>query len=115
MSQDFIPVQTISSPPEQLHIASLVAHVRPTHFAIVREWLSGYSGQGLPGKFSQKMQVEIHAEEPLAGKLVIVAESGEEKCIVDFMDELRGQSGVLNAALVYHEYLSERDLQDEQR
>lgn len=105
MSQDFIPVQTISQSPKQLHIASLVAHVRPAHFPIVRRWLSKEIQQGI--------RVEIHAEEPSSGKLVIVTESEEEKSIVDFIDELRGRPGVLNAALVYHEYLSESDLQDE--
>lgn len=107
MSQDFIPVQTLSPLPEQLHIASFVAHVRPTHFAIVRGWLSE--------QCQKEIQVEIHAEEPSSGKLVIVTESVEEKFILDFMGELRDKPGVLNAALVYHEYLSERDLQDEKR
>lgn len=105
MSQDVIPIQTISQSPMQLHIASLVAHVRPPHFAHVLKWISGHPQRGI--------QVEIHAEEPSSGKLVIVTESEEEKPIVEFIDKLRGRPGVLNTALVYHEYLSERDLKDE--
>lgn len=105
MSQDLIPVQAILRSPQQLHIASLVAHVRPANFLIVRQWLSQ--------QFSQEIQVEIYAEEPSSGKLVIVTESEEEKSIVNFIDELRGKPGVLNTALVYHEYLSGSDLKDE--
>ncbi|WP_323815218.1 chaperone NapD [Cellvibrio sp. NN19] len=104
MNQQFIPAQEISSPPQQLHIASLIAHVRPEYVAQVRHWLSDES--------NTIIRAEIHAE-TAQGKMVIVTESEAEKAIADFLDALRNQPGVLNAALVYHEYLSGSDLADE--
>lgn len=104
MATPIIPLQDITQPPTQLHIASLIAHVRQEQLALVREWLLQQPQQGIG--------IEIHAESPL-GKLVIVTESSEEKAIVNLLDELREQKGVLNAALVYHEYLSAHDLRDE--
>ena len=103
MNQQCIPVHNITQLPQQLHIASLVAHVRPEQFHSIREWLM----QPQP-----HIYVEINAESP-QGKLVIVTESENEKAIANFLDELRDQTGVLNAALVYHEYLSQQDLQSE--
>lgn len=105
MNQQFISLHTISPSPQHVHIASLVAHVRPAHFHKVYDWITQQS--------QQCIHIEIYAEEPAMGKLVIVTESAEEKAIVNFLDELRGQTGVLNTALVYHEYLSPQDLLDE--
>ncbi len=104
MNQQFIPTQDISFPPQQLHIASLIAHVRPEQLVALREWLND--------KTSTVIHAEIHAE-TAQGKLVIVTECEEEKAIADFLDALRGQPGVVNAALVYHEYISAQDLADE--
>lgn len=105
LSQHTIPVQDITQTPMQLHIASLVAHVRPEQLAATRSWLLAQPSTG------KAIQIEIHAED-VQGKLVLVTESEEEKAIVNFLDELRAQPGVLNAALVYHEYLSMYDLQE---
>lgn len=104
MNQQFVPLKDVSSQIEQLHIASLVAHVRPERLIAVREWVTQHPHQDI--------HIEIHAENA-QGKFVLVTESTEEKAIVNFLDELRAQSGVLNAALVYHEYLSQHDLLDE--
>lgn len=100
MSSQYVPLQDITNPPPQLHIASLIAYVRPELLTTVRGWILQQP--------QQHIQLEIHAESP-QGKIVIVTESAEEKAIVDFLDELRAQTGVLNAALVYHEYLSSQD------
>lgn len=113
MNQQCIPTQDISSPPQQLHIASLIAHAQPEHLPELRAWLltpRAYSYND--SHINQQIHIEIHAESA-QGKLVLVTESEAEKAIVDFLDELRGQPGVLNAALVYHEYLSAQDLADE--
>lgn len=100
-----IPLRDITQAPAQLHIASLVAHVRPAQLAATRRWLLAQPST------NNAIQIEIHAEDA-QGKLVLVTESEEEKAIVNFLDELRAQPGVLNAALVYHEYLSMHDLQE---
>lgn len=99
-----IPLQDITQSPQQLHIASLIAHVRPEYLALLRAWIQEQT--------HPEIHVEIHAESPL-GKWVLVTESPYEKAIVNFLDDLRAQPGVLNAALVYHEYLSAQDLLDE--
>lgn len=103
MNQQFIPLHDIFLQIEQLHIASLVAHVRPEQLAVIRDWIAQQP--------QHPIHVEIHAENS-QGKLVLVTESVEETAIVNFLDELRCQTGVLNAALVYHEYLSQNDLLD---
>jgi periplasmic nitrate reductase NapD len=103
MNQQFIPTRELSSAPRQLHVASLIAHAHPEQLPDLRAWLVTPQAH---------IQIEIHAESP-QGKLVLVTESTQEKAIVDFLDELRGQAGVVNAALVYHEYLSAQDLADE--
>ncbi|HSX50023.1 MAG TPA: chaperone NapD [Cellvibrio sp.] len=107
MNQQFIPTRDISSPPQQLHIASLIAHAQPEQIPALRAWLLAPRAQ-----LNNHIHIEIHAESA-QGKLVLVTESEAEKAIVDFLDELRGRPGVLNAALVYHEYLSAQDLADE--
>lgn len=104
MTFNIIPLQDITCPSQQLHVASMVAHVRPAYLVMFHEWLSK--------QVNENIQVEIHAESE-QGKVVIVTESGAEKAIVDFLDDLRDQPGVLNAVLVYHEYLSAEDLRDE--
>lgn len=106
MNSQCIPLRDVTHPQiatEQLHVASLVAHVRPEQLTQLRAWLL---------QAREQITAEIHAENA-QGKLVIVTESAAEKCIADFLDELRNQPGVLNAALVYHEYLSAQDLQEE--
>lgn len=105
MNQAQIFLRDVTWPPQQLHIASLVAHVRPEQFSNLHNWLL---------KPPAHIHVDIYATEPSQGKFVMVTESVNEKAIVDFLDELRGRTGVLNAALVYHEYLTAQDLADEQ-
>ena len=102
MTSESIPLHDLDHPP-QLHVASLVAHLRPEKLMAVRQWIL---------QPQHNIQIEIHAENA-QGKLVIVTESSAEKAIADFLDNLREQSGVLNAALVYHEYLSAEDLLEE--
>ena len=53
MNQQLIPIHALA--PQQLHIASLVAHVRPTHFLAVYDWITKHS--------QQKIHIEIYAEE----------------------------------------------------
>lgn len=101
-----IPLRDLTQIPAQLHIASLIAHVRPEQLAAIRNWLLAQAS------IHNSIHIEIHAENA-QGKLVLVTESEAEKAIVNFLDDLRAQPGVLNAALVYHEYLSAQDLEGE--
>lgn len=100
MNTQVITAEDITHRPPQWHIASLAAHVRPEQLEQLKHWLL------------QHNNLEIEAESA-QGKLVIVIESDHEKAIANFLDELRVQDGVLNAALVYHEILDEQDLLDD--
>lgn len=107
MNSQCIPLHDVTHPQSarnQLHIASVVAYVRPEQLHEICDWLL---------QPHEQISAEIHAQND-QGKLVIVTESAAEKSIANFLDELRNQTGVLNVALVYHEYLSAQDLQDEE-
>ncbi len=84
-----IPLEDLEA---DLHIASLVVHVRPDAMTGLRSWLLA-----IPG-------VEIHAEDA-RGKLVVVTESHRAATAPELLDTLREQPGVIDAALVYHEIL----------
>lgn len=78
---------------EPLHIASIMAQVRPEYIADIKAWLRIQPG------------VEVHAEDD-QGKLVLVVETENERNILTLLDEFTAQPGALNAALVYHEILT---------
>lgn len=79
---------------EPLHIASLLVHARPELFEAVKANLRLLDG------------VELHQQSPL-GKLVVVLETVDERQILERIEQIGNLPGVLNAALVYHEVLSE--------
>ncbi|MDF3012352.1 MAG: glutamate synthase [Cellvibrio sp.] len=93
MHHQLIATEHMNAPPTHLHIASLIAHVRPEKMPLLKHWLAGFNN------------IEIHAESA-QGKLVLVTESDDEQEIVRILDELRAHDGVLNAALVYHEQIA---------
>ena len=76
-----------------LHIASVMAQVRPDCMSAVRAWLNTQPG------------VEVHAENE-QGKLVLVIETENERSILNLLDEFVAQPGAISAALVYHEILT---------
>lgn len=86
-----VSIEQASAAP--LHIASAIAHARPEFLRSVKSWLSGLSC------------VEIHAENA-QGKLVVVIEAESEREILQVLDGLAAQPGMLGAALVYHEILT---------
>ena len=93
MRNHLIATESLNAPPTHLHIASLIAHVRPEKMPALKTWLADFPN------------IEIHAEN-FQGKVVLVTESDDEQEIVRILDELRAQDGVLNAALVYHEQIA---------
>ena len=84
----------------ELHIASLVIHARPERLAQIRQWLL------------EQPNVEIHAEDE-RGKLVVVTEHERAQPILDLIDRANDLPGVANAALVYHEILTELESEEE--
>jgi len=72
----------------EIHISSLVVHVRPDRMDAVRTTILERGG-------------EIPAEDP-NGKLIAVIETSDETGISSFADGIAGLDGVLSANLVYH-------------
>jgi|GEM_PF-602838 len=93
MHNQLIATERLNAAPTHLHIASLIAHVRPEKMLPLKHWLTAFN------------HIEIHAESA-QGKLVLVTESDDEQEILRILDDLRAQDGVLNAALVYHEQIA---------
>lgn len=82
-----IPVQSLD---DNLHVASIVVHAQPAMLDPVSAWLEQQSGTEIYGRDDQ-------------GKLVVVIESHNSQDVLDVIDNVQLQPGVLNAALVYHE------------
>lgn len=78
----------------QLHIASLLVHCRPEALPAVRSNLALLE------------DLELHQHSP-EGKLVVVLEAKHEQRILERIDQIQQLPGVLSAALIYHELLSE--------
>jgi len=75
--------------PFEVHISSLVVHVRAEDVPAVRGALAR-----IPG-------AEVHAEQ--GGKLVVTLETESEADVVDRLNEISLLGGVLSAALVFHQ------------
>jgi periplasmic nitrate reductase NapD len=80
-----------SSESQEIHLSSLVVHVRPETLDDVRGAL-----RAMPG-------VEIHGENA-AGKIVITVETRTEHEVVQRLGAISELPGVLSAALVYHHF-----------
>lgn len=98
---DAIPAYNIDdAPPQspassnQLHVASLIAHVLPASVNEVASWLE------------RQPRVEIHTQSP-EGKFAIVMESDHEQSVLELLDALGQRPGVLNTALIYHEIIED--------
>lgn len=75
-----------------LHVASFIVHVRPTTINELAKWLE------------QQPRVEIYTRSE-EGKLAVVMESDHEQAVLDLLDSVNQQPGVLNTALIYHEII----------
>lgn len=82
-----IPVQSLD---DNLHVTSIVVHTQPNRLDSVSAWLAQQPGTEVYGHDAQ-------------GKLVVVIESHNSQDVLDVIDNVQLQPGVLNAALVYHE------------
>ena len=75
---------------DEIHISSLVVHVRPDRLQSVKSKIAC-----LPG-------TEIHGESD-NGKLVVVLETQNQGFITDIIETISKLDDVLNTALVYHQ------------
>jgi nitrate reductase NapD len=78
----------------EIHIASLVVHVRPEAADAVARGLAAWLG------------VEIHAHDPI-GKMVVTLEAASESEIAQRLGAIQNLPGVLSAALVFHHFESD--------
>ncbi|HYF89750.1 chaperone NapD [Azospirillum sp.] len=76
------------APAGELHIASLLLHVRPDRQPTVRTAITA-----MPG-------TELHIEQP--GKMVVTVEGPHEGWIADRMTALHLLDGVFSAVMVFH-------------
>jgi len=74
---------------KELHISSLLIHVRPQGLQPLLDALQDRAG------------VEVFAQEP-SGKLVLVLETEHERDIVETIDFIEQQRGVLAVSMSYH-------------
>lgn len=79
--------------PEELHIASFIVHCWPDHLAAVKAQVERTEG------------LETGAESP-EGKLVVIAEGPHQRQLLETVELLESQPGVLECILVYHELMS---------
>ena len=85
----------------QLHVTSLIVHVRPDRLGELTSWLHDHA------------TVEVPVSSP-EGKLVIVTENDSERAIADLMQAIGDRPGVLNTAMVYHEIIEDDITEDEE-
>lgn len=85
---------------QEIHISSMVVHVRPEHLQTVKNNI-----EQLPG-------AEIHGESD-NGKLVVVLETQDQGYITDVIEKINNLEYVLNTALVYHQIEPLDSLEDE--
>ncbi|HSA81280.1 MAG TPA: chaperone NapD [Geminicoccaceae bacterium] len=76
-------------PIEEIHVASLVVHVRPERVAELEEAIAAFAG------------AEVAAADR-SGKLVVTLEADDERRIADQLDAIGALPGVLSATLVAH-------------
>lgn len=84
-----MPEQT----PEEIHIASFIVHCWPDYLDAVKAEIEKTEG------------LETGAESP-DGKLVVLAEGPHQRHLLETVELLESQPGVLECILVYHELMS---------
>lgn len=82
------PVPPVPDAGPEIHLASLLIHVRPGRVAAVRAALAALDG------------VEVHLEQD--SKLVVTLEGPHEGWIADRMTTIHLMPGVLSAVMVFH-------------
>lgn len=96
-------------PPDDIHIASYIVHVRPEEKAALLEFIR--SNRALECRAGDEDGAE--GSENAEGKLVLVAEAPDQGRILDDMDALEQQPGVLACTLVYHEVMTRAEADHE--
>ena len=75
---------------DQMHISSLVIHVRPDSMAAIQHYIESEGG-------------EVPASDHM-GKLVVVLETETDSAVTEFANTIALMDGVLSANLVFHHF-----------
>ncbi|MDL0430504.1 chaperone NapD [Marinobacter sp. TBZ242] len=78
---------------EEVHIASFIVHCWPEYLDAIK------------ARVNQTEGLETGAESP-GGKLVVIAEGPHQSRLLETVELLESQPGVLECILVYHELMS---------
>ncbi|HEY7865609.1 MAG TPA: chaperone NapD [Psychromonas sp.] len=76
---------------EELHISSLIVHIRPDKLQQIEISINLLSG------------AELITMSPI-GKAVVVLEAPNQRVIMEVIDKINSLDGVINTGLVYHEF-----------
>jgi len=79
----------------EIHISSLLVHARPDQAAAIDAAIRAMDG------------AEVHAVSP-EGKLIVTLETSGTGAISERLSAINSLSGVLSAALVYHQFEPEK-------
>lgn len=97
---------------DDVHIASYIVQVRPEKKAALLEFIrSNPALECLAG--GEAGSEDTQEMEGTEGKLVLVAEAPDQGRILDDMDALEQQPGVLACTLVYHEVMTRAEADHE--
>ncbi|MGF1758281.1 chaperone NapD [Photobacterium sagamiensis] len=75
---------------QEVHISSLVVHVKPDHLEVVKTQILDFPN------------TEIHGESE-AGKIIVVLETANQGYVTDTIDKINNLEHVLITFLVYHQ------------
>jgi nitrate reductase NapD len=76
---------------EELHISSLIVHIRPDKLQQIEKSINLLAG------------AELITMSPI-GKAVVVLEAPNQRIIMEVIDKINTLDGVINTGLVYHEF-----------
>ena len=76
---------------EELHISSLIVHIRPEKLQEIEISINLLAG------------AELITMSPI-GKAVVVLEAPNQRVIMEVIDKINTLDGVINTGLVYHEF-----------
>ncbi|MDN3678792.1 chaperone NapD [Vibrio tapetis subsp. quintayensis] len=80
----------------EVHISSLIVHVKPDHLAETKSKIVSYPGAEIYGESEE-------------GKLIVVMETENQGYVTDTIDKINNLEHVLSTALVYHQIETDLD------
>jgi periplasmic nitrate reductase NapD len=85
---------------DKIHISSLMVQLRPYRLEAISAWCSALD------------KAEVHATDP-RGILILVLEASGQREIMNVIDRLREEAGVIDVSMVYHHVESAQELDRE--